>query len=111
LRASLPKISSRFVLVADAPAHHLNRVRTVAVGCEGSREPKHPEDFAVTAADPRCYSAVICQRSLNETGAISRACMKRDVGLGENSETGAIVSVARSVAAICRWFAAAYLLK
>jgi len=37
--------------------------------------------------------------------------MKRDVGIGENSETGAIVSVARSVAAICRWFAAAGLLK
>jgi hypothetical protein len=37
--------------------------------------------------------------------------MKRDVGIGENSEIGAIVSVVRHVAAICRWFAAACLLK
>jgi len=95
----------------DAPAHHLNRVLKVAVGCEGIARAEAPEDFAVIAADPRCYPAVICRRALNKTGAISRACMKRDVGIGENSETGAIVSVARSVAAICRWFAAACLLK
>jgi hypothetical protein len=111
LRASLPKISSWFVLVVDAPAHHLNRVPKVAVGYEGIARDEAPEGFAVIAADPRCYPAVICRCSLNKTGAISRACMKRDVGIGENSETGAIVSVARSVAAICRWFAAAGLLK
>jgi hypothetical protein len=95
----------------DAPAHHLNRVLKAAVGCEGIARAEAPEDFAVIAADPRCYPAVICRRSLNETGAISRACVKRDVGIGENNETDAIVSVARSVAAICRWFAAACLLK
>src|SRR5205085_12612602 len=106
-----PKISSWFVLVIDAPAHHLNRVLTMAVGREEIARAEAPEGFAVTAADLRCYPAVICRRSLNETGVISRVCMKRDVGIGENSETGAIVSVARSVAAICRWFAAACLLK
>jgi hypothetical protein len=49
---------------------------------------------------------------LNETSAISDACMTGHAAIGENSKTARSSALpAGAVAAICRWFAAGCLLK
>jgi hypothetical protein len=49
------------------------------------------------AADIRCYPAVICRSFLNVSYVISKAWETGDIGIDENSETAALVAVARAM--------------